>query len=100
MSWKPMETAPKDGTVIVVYAKYDPKAPIALDVFHAFYQESEGHWDALAEDVPFHKPFVREQATLLGWIEVPDSSPIAGTRAYRDGELAREPGRLHLARVR
>lgn len=101
MSWKPMETAPKDGTVIVVYVKYPPDAPMmAVDVFHAFYQKSKGHWDALAEDVFFHTPTGRELATLLGWIEMPDSSPIAGTTAYRDGELAREPGRLHLAKVR
>ena len=95
MSWKPMETAPKDGTVIVVYADFNTEK-IIPDVFHAFYQESEGRWDALLEDIPFRTPFIRELATLLGWIEVPDSSPLAGKRAYRDGELAREPGRLHI----
>ena len=97
MSWKPMDTAPKDGTVIVLYADYGPESPvIPVDVFHAYYEESEGHWDSLVEDIPFHMSFVREQATLLGWIEVPDSSPLAGKRAYRDGEPAREPGKLHI----
>ena len=50
MSWKPMDTAPKDGTVIVVYAAFNTEK-IIPDVFHAFYQESEGHWDALLEDI-------------------------------------------------
>ena len=76
-----METAPKDGTVIVVYAEWHPKVGIQPDVFHAFYQESEGHWNAVAEDVPFRTPFLRELAVLLGWIEVPDSSRLAGTKA-------------------
>ena len=95
MSWKPMDTAPKDGTVIVVYA--DSTEPqIGTDVFHAFYQESKGHWDALQEDIPFRTSWIRERITLLGWLEVPNSSRLAGKKAYRDGELAREPGRLHI----
>ena len=104
MSWKPMDTAPKDGTVIIVYAdwkasiKAKPKAPpIAV---HAFYQKTEGRWSALDCDkpVPFMDDILNLKDTeiLLGWIEVPDSTPLAGTAAYRDGELAREPGKLHL----
>ena len=98
MSWKPMKTASKDGTVIVLYTENEPEAPVRLDVSHAYYEKSEGHWDAVAEDVPFHLPFVREQATLLGWIEVPDGSPAAGMMAYRDGELVREPSGFTLQR--
>jgi len=93
-----MDTAPKDGTVIVVYADFNTEK-IIPDVFHAFYQESEGRWDTLLEDTPFRTPFIRELATLLGWIEVPDSSSLAETKASRDGELAREPGKLHLYKI-
>ena len=99
MSWNPMEKAPKDGTLIVLYAEFDTEH-LAPDVFLAFYQESEGHWDALLEDVQFRTPWVRDIATPLGWMEVPEGSSLAGTKAYRDGELAREPGRLHLAKVK
>ena len=100
MSWKPMDTAPKDGTVIVVYAD-QTKLERLPDVFLAFYAESEGHWDSLAEDAPLRQaPFIRELTTLQGWIKVPDSSPLAGTKVYRDGELAREPGKLHFAKVK
>ena len=96
MSWKPMDTAPKDGTVIVLCARWPRDDPtIEEDVFFAYYS-SEGHWDSLAEDIRFHTWHMRESATLLGWIEVPDSSCLAGVKAYRDGKLAREPGRLHL----
>ena len=96
MSWKPMDTAPKDGTVIILYADFGPEKLIAPDVFHAFYDKSEGHWDSLAEDVAFHTPCIRELATLLGWIEVPNSSPLARSVARRDGKPAREPGKLHI----
>ena len=97
MSWKPMDTAPKDGTVIIVYADFG-SIDSGQDVFHAFYAESEGRWDTLIGDkmFPFNIPWMRERAILLGWIEVPDSSPLAGMAAYRDGEHSREPGRLHL----
>ena len=98
MSWKRMDTAPKDGTVIVVYADLTTNTEKMLpdDVFFAFYQEREGHWDALLEDIPFRTPIIREQATLLGWTEVPKNSSLAGMKAYRGGELTKEPGKLHL----
>ena len=97
MSWKSMDTAPKDGTVIVVYADFS-SSDGGTDVFHAFYSESEDRWDTPIEDkgFRFNIPWMRERAILLGWIEVPDSSPIAGMAASRDGESAREPGKLHL----
>ena len=92
-----METAPKDGTVIIVYADFgsQAQAPIAV---HAFYQKSEGHWSALDFDkpVPFFDDMLKDRATFLGWIEVPDGSPLAGKCAHRDDDLAREPGKLHL----
>ena len=100
MSWKSMDTAPKDGTVIILYVNYWSEGLSeemkGVDAFHAFYQESEGDWDACVEDVSFRTPHIRERTELLGWIEVPNNSPVAGVRAYRDGELAREPGRLHV----
>ena len=91
MSWKSMDTAPKDGTVIIVYVDFGPKPLPPPDVFHAFYKESEGRWDTIYRDesheaLPFNIPFMRERATFLGWIEVPDCSPLAGSKAYRDGE--------------
>ena len=97
MSWKPMETAPKDGTVIVVHVEYRGKGPTGADARFAFYQESEGHWDIpeLEQDALFS-----QLATPTHWIEVPDSSPFAGKMAMRDGEYAREPGKLHLAKVK
>ena len=42
MSWKPMNTAPKDDTVIVVYAEYHEKVEKLLSVFPAFYCERKG----------------------------------------------------------
>ena len=100
MSWKPMDTAPKDGTVIVLYVNYCSEGLSekmqGVDAFHAFYNENEGHWDAILEDVAFRTSHIRERTTLLGWIAVPDSSPVAEKKVYRDGELSREPGRLHL----
>ena len=97
MSWKSMDTAPKDGTVIIVYADFSP-IQLRPDVFHAFYSESEDRWDTVIPDegFPFNISWMRKRAILLGWIEVPHSSPIAGKKAKRDGELAREPTRLRI----
>ena len=48
MSWKPMNTVPKDGTVIVVYAEYQyhEKVEKLPSVFPAFYCERKGKWDS------------------------------------------------------
>lgn len=53
MSWKPMETAPKDGTVIVVYVEYRGQGPKEIDVLHAFYNEAKGTWDSAQDDMFF-----------------------------------------------
>ena len=96
MSWKPMDTAPKDGTVIVVYADFT-ELELIPDVFHAYYEESKGHWDLIDESLSIQRDLIRTRTPLLlGWIEVPDSSRLAGKRAYRDEEPAREPGKLHI----
>ena len=65
MSWKPMDTAPKDGSVRSCMQTMGRSRLTPVDVFHAYYEESEGHWDSLVEDIPFHMSFV--QATLLGY---------------------------------
>ena len=51
MSWKSMDTAPKDGTVIIVYADWgaEMQPPNAI---HAFYQKREDSWSALDFDKP------------------------------------------------
>ena len=73
MSWKPMDTAPKDGTVIVLYAVFPSRRHLfAPDVFHAFYKENESHWDAVFEDAQIRRtPLLRDLAVFLGWMEVP-----------------------------
>ena len=91
MSWKPMDIAPKDGTVIVLYVDFS-FLDGRTDVLEVFYEPVEGRWETLFanEGIPFNTPWIRERATLLGWIEVPDSSPLAGKRV----SPGREPGTL------
>ena len=85
MSWKPMDTAPKDGTVIVVYAEYNPKTPKTPDIFPAYYDEGKNGWASIHSDV-FHPLCM----TLICWIEVPSNSFFAGKHVYE-----RSPGMLH-----
>ena len=96
MSWKPMITAPKDGRVIVLYAKCPQEGPLGpAAIFHVFYDKSKGHWDPIFEDYPYMLNILKTLSPL-GWIAVPDSSPLAGKKAYRDGEGSREPGKLNV----
>ena len=98
MSWKPMDAAPKDGTVIILYVDLDSEMRPPIPI-HAFYQKRKGLWSVLDCDrlTSFDDLIMeKDEKILLGWIEVPDSTPLAGKKAYREDELAREPGKLHI----
>ena len=73
MSWNSMETAPKDGTVLVVHVALDiePHMRERPDVLFASYIEKEARW-VFFTDLDVDSLVQKGKVRFIGWIDLPN----------------------------
>ncbi|MBV9395082.1 MAG: hypothetical protein JOZ84_11790 [Methylobacteriaceae bacterium] len=92
--WKPIATAPQDGTLVLVAIRESEQGPAQVDVAR-WAKPARGHekcWVS-ADSAP-DCPIIYSEGELAFWMPLPTSLPRSSSGAIAASELPQVPGEI------